>query len=151
MFVETRDETRKFFYDVWHKIFTSATLSPLETIVADVIKKHPEYHKILDCSVNGSFDSNEPNDSAKIDNPFLHMGLHIALIEQLQTDRPKGVRRIYSQIIDNLRTANTNTLHEAEHAIMQCLSDSLWTASRNGQPPDEGVYLENLEKLILNK
>jgi hypothetical protein len=148
MFAETRDQTRSFFYDVWRKILTSEALSPLETIVADVIKKHPEYHKTLDSVVKDSFDLNESNDSINMDNPFLHMGLHIALVEQLQSDRPKGVRRVYSQIVDNLLAEDANSLHEAEHGIMQCLSDTLWTASRNGQIPDENIYLENLKKII---
>ena len=148
MFAETRDQTRSFFYDVWRKISTSEALSPLETIVADVIKKHPEYHKTLDSLVKDSFDLNESNDSINMDNPFLHMGLHIALVEQLQSDRPKGVRRVYSQIIEKLAAADANGLHDAEHRIMQCLSDTLWSAGRSGHAPDEDVYLENLQKLI---
>jgi hypothetical protein len=148
MFAETRDETRNFFHAVWRKMSTPEVLTPLETIVADVIKKHPEYHGYLDPTVHDSLDSKQSNDFTNMDNPFLHMGLHIALVEQLQSDRPKGVRRVYSQIIENLAAADASSLHEAEHAIMQCLSDSLWLASRNGQAPDENVYLENLKKLI---
>lgn len=148
MFVETRDETRNFFHAVWRKMSTPEVLTPLETIVADVIKKHPEYHRYLDPTVNDPLDLKQSNDFTNMDNPFLHMGLHIALVEQLQSDRPKGVRRVYSQIIENLAAADASSLHEAEHAIMQCLSDSLWLASRNGQAPDENVYLENLKKLI---
>ena len=148
MFAETRDETRNFFHAVWSKISASEALTPFETIVADVIKKHPEYHKPLDTIVNDPLDSNQANDFINRDNPFLHMGLHIALVEQLQSDRPKGVRRVYSQIIDNLLAEDANSLHEAEHGIMQCLSDTLWTASRNGQTPDENIYLENLKKII---
>ena len=148
MFAETRDETRSFFYGVWRKILASEALSPLETIVADVIKKHPEYHKTLNPVQSDRLDSSESSDLANMDNPFLHMGLHIALGEQLQADRPKGVLRVYSQIIENLVATDASGLHEAEHRIMQCLSDTLWSASRNGQAPDENVYLENLQKLI---
>ena len=148
MFAETRDETRNFFYAVWSKMSASEALTPLETIVADVIKKHPEYHKTLDTIVNSPLDSNQSNDYINRDNPFLHMGLHIALVEQLQSDRPKGVRRVYSKIIEKLAAADANGLHDAEHRIMQCLSDTLWSAGRSGQAPDEDVYLENLQKLI---
>ena len=31
---------------------------------------------------------------------------------------------------------------------MQCLSDTLWSAGRSGQAPDEDVYLENWAEMI---
>ncbi|MGB5328985.1 MAG: DUF1841 family protein, partial [Gammaproteobacteria bacterium] len=35
----------------------------------------------------------------------------------------------------------------AEHAMMECLGQTLWTAQRNNQPPDEAAYLDCLKKL----
>ena len=83
MFVEDKNDARQFFFQVWDKMSQQVGLEPLELVISDVIKTHPEYHEVLrskdlEFSVGSSDD-----DGAK--NPFLHMGLHIALIEQLQT------------------------------------------------------------------
>ncbi|WP_204318325.1 DUF1841 family protein [Serratia marcescens] len=33
-------------------------------------------------------------------NPFLHMGLHLAVREQVATDRPQGIRTVYTKLIE---------------------------------------------------
>ena len=74
MFAETRDETRNFFYAVWRKMSTPEVLTPLETIVADVIKKHPEYHGNLDPIVNDPLDSKQSNDFTNMGQSFFAHG-----------------------------------------------------------------------------
>jgi len=37
--------------------------------------------------------------------------------------------------------------HALEHAMLECLGEALWTAQRNGLPPDEAAYLECLKRL----
>ena len=92
MFVESRDESRQFFFTVWEKMAHGEALSPLEALIAEVIRAHPEYHRVL-----GQGERALARDFAAGDtNPFLHMGLHMAVIEQLQTDRPPGIRALSS-------------------------------------------------------
>lgn len=76
-------------------------------------------------------------------NPFLHMGLHIAVLEQVQTDRPAGIRDIYQKLVQHHGEA-----HMAEHGMMMCLEQTLWMAQQNNQAPDEMLYMENLRRLL---
>jgi len=69
-------------------------------------------------------------------NPFLHMGLHLAVREQVSIDRPPGVRELH-----RLLQARYGALHRAEHALMEALGEALWQAQRAGKPPDEEYYL----------
>lgn len=141
MFVESRDEAREFFFAVRRKMRTGSELEPIEAVLASVIERHPEYHAVLDrpeAALTRDFDG---SDGAP--NPFFHMGLHIALIEQLQTDRPSGVREVYQQLVGGKAV----DAHAAEHRMMDCLADMLWDAGRSGRPPDETVYIERLRRL----
>ena len=137
MFVRNREASRGFFFDVWRKYKTRAALEPLEQLILGVILEHPEYHRYL---VNEA-------ETAGIDfgpgeNPFLHMGMHIAIQEQLQADRPAGIRHIFQSLCDSRQDR-----HKAEHEMMECLGSMLWQAQRNNRLPDENDYLDCIRKL----
>ena len=70
------------------------------------------------------------------------MGMHIAMQEQLGSERPDGIREVYRQICRRVGDA-----HTAEHLMMECLGETLWEAQRDGVEPDERVYLERLRRL----
>ena len=67
--------------------------------------------------------------------------LHLALLEQLATDRPAGIRAHYQRIVQRSGDA-----HEAEHLAMECLVQALWEAQRDGRAPDEESYLNCLAR-----
>ena len=75
-------------------------------------------------------------------NPFLHMGMHIAIREQLGMDRPAGIRAIHHSLVVFYQSE-----HEAEQQMIECLAVSLWEAQHNQRLPDEVAYLECLNKL----
>jgi hypothetical protein len=75
-------------------------------------------------------------------NPFLHMGMHLAIREQVTTNRPAGVAPIHAALAARLGSA-----HEAEHRMIECLGEALWRAQRSGLPPDEAAYLEALRRI----
>jgi hypothetical protein len=75
-------------------------------------------------------------------NPFLHMGLHLAIREQVSTDRPAGIALVHRNLAARLGDA-----HAAEHAMLEPLAEALWQAQRSGLPPDERAYLERLTRL----
>ena len=126
MFGQNREELRRFFQTSWEKRLNGHALQPLEQLVAQVIEQHPEYHRHL----------------AGDTNPWLHMGMHITLAEQIGSDRPAGIRGSYQQVV-----ARFGDHHSAEHAMMDCLGVALWEAQRNGIAPDELSYMECLKKL----
>jgi hypothetical protein len=139
MFGQDRQQLRRYFQAAWNKRLAGQALEPLERLVADVIAQHPEYqdHLSEDDALLRDF---SPEDGQT--NPWLHMGMHISLGEQLGADRPAGIRDLYQQI-----AARHGDPHAAEHAMMDCLGIALWEAQRNRANPDEQAYLECLKKL----
>ncbi len=128
---QSRDEARQVYLNVWHKIQHQQLLEPMEGIIAEVIEIHPEYHPLL--QDNDGLGQQEFTPEQGQTNPFLHMGMHIALREQADTDRPAGIRSVHQKL------TSSRGQHEAEHAMMECLGEALWSAQRNNQAPDEAA------------
>lgn len=135
MFGNDRTQIRLYYQKTWQRYLNGELLDPLEIQIAQVIEIHPEYHTLI--SRGGSdilerdFDADEGQS-----NPFLHLGLHIAIRDQVATDRPPGITDVHRRLC--LRYGET---HEAEHKLMECLGTALWEAQRAGHPPDEKAYL----------
>ena len=140
MLVQSRDSARQFFFEVWAKHRQGQPLEPMERLVAEVIALHPEYHALLDAGQQGL--AGDYGSAAPEHNPFLHMGLHIALREQVAADRPAGIALLHAQ-----RLANDDRPHAAEHRMIECLAEELWRAQSAGRLPDEAAYLVALRAL----
>ena len=140
MFGQNRQQLRQFYHDVWQKKQAQQQLNALETSIAQVIETHSEYHQVFNS--DASLDQEYFVEDGQT-NPFLHMGLHLSLHEQITTDRPAGIRDLYQQLQAKFADA-----HETEHQMMECLTESLWLAQRNNQPPSESDYLAALQNLI---
>lgn len=139
MFGQDRQQLRRFFVQAWEKHLAGQALQPLERLVTDVIAQHPEYHDHL--SNDDALDRDYAPEDGQT-NPWLHMGMHISLGEQLGADRPAGIRGAYQRI-----AARIGDPHAAEHAMMECLGVALWDAQRKQTSPDESEYLECLKRL----
>ena len=139
MFSNDRTELRKFFLYCWKLKRDGRVLDAMQRMIVGVIEQHPEYHPLLDNADNLDRDY-DPADGET--NPFLHMSLHIALIEQVTTDLPPGIRDCHQRLTQSL-----GSVHEAEHRMMDCLSEAVWHAQRNNGVPDEVAYLECLKEL----
>ena len=143
MFGNDRRKLRQVFTDAWNKHRGGAPLGAMEQAVVGVITQHPEYQPLLDDP--DSLDRDWSVDQGET-NPFLHMSMHLGLLEQIQTDRPAGIRSIYQQL-----AASLGEPHTVDHRMMECLGAALWQAQRNGTAPDENSYLECLKKLLVAK
>ena len=140
MFVGSRDEARRFYREAWAKASAGVPLTPLESLIAQVIAAHPEYQvRIADLVLS----IEQQDDEGPQTNLFLHLGLHVALTEQLQTDRPPGILSLYQRIL-----RRGHDPHTAEHYIMDCLSNALEVASLTGTMPDESAYLDCVRNQI---
>lgn len=137
IFGQDRNELRKMYADAWAKHGLQQPLSPLEGQIAQVIVEHPEYHE----TVSGDLEKDFTVEGAKT-NPFLHMGLHLGIREQVASNRPTGIRAIFEDLAARLGDA-----HATEHRMIDCLAETLWEAQRDQRPPDELHYLESLRKL----
>lgn len=142
MFGKNRQQLRQFYHDSWKKKRGNKSLTALESVVVQVISEHPEYHKIFNNDV--SLEQEYFVEDGQT-NPFLHMGLHISLHEQISTNRPQGIRNLYQQL--QVKFGNA---HDTEHQMMECLTESLWSAQRNNQPPSESAYLQAIQQLLLD-
>jgi len=130
----SRDQLRQTYAEAWRKHLTRSPLTPLEAMITDVVGAHPEYQAIVgDPETALAF---EPSTSGAAENPFLHMGLHLAVRDQVSVDRPPGVRELHRAL-----QARYGDLHRAEHVLMEALSEVLWQAQRANIAPDEGRYL----------
>ena len=134
-----REQLRRMYLEAWRKYQARLPLEPLEGQIAAVIAEHPEYLPVLEAPTALEADFTPAGGR---DNPFLHMGLHLAIREQVATDRPAGIARIYRELAARLGDA-----HAAEHAMLERLAETLWDAQRAGRMPDEQRYLERLRSL----
>jgi hypothetical protein len=132
---ESRSDTRQTFFDVWRKMQSDMPMTALETTIADVIRMHPEYHRLLDQSME-ALDKDWLPEGGET-NPFLHMGMHIAVREQLSIDRPPGIKAAYAALL-----GKTQDPMQAEHLMLECLGETLWRAQRESRMPDERLYLQ---------
>jgi hypothetical protein len=139
MFGQDREKHRQFFATAWYKHQQAQLLEPLETMVVEVILIHPEYH----CYLTAPYLDQDFFPQSGQTNPFLHLGLHLALREQLSINQPKGIRHLYQAAV--LKGDNT---HDLEHRMMDCLAEILWTSQRDGVLPDERVYLNCLTQCL---
>ena len=141
MFGTDRDSLRRYYCTVWDKACAGQPLEPLERIIAEAIRAHPEYQPALADAETALGREYAPELGQT--NPFLHMGLHLAIREQVATDRPAGIAVVHRSL-----TARLGDVHDAEHAMIERLGEALWNAQRAGLPPDEARYLESLRRLL---
>jgi hypothetical protein len=138
MFNPSRDEARNFLFEAWRKRKANELLTPLEDLVAQLIEKHPEYHDVLDKPTTYQERDYAPEHGAT--NPFLHLMMHLTIEEQISIDQPAGIRAHFVRL-----THKFESEHDAQHRMMECLSEMIWQAQRNGTQPDATIYLHCLE------
>jgi hypothetical protein len=136
---QSRDQLREAYRGAWRRFKGQHTLSPLDKQIVAVISEHPEYHVIVE-SAAADLANYSPR-SGQL-NPWLHMGLHLAIREQVATDRPAGIAEIHRKL------AAKSDSHEAEHSMLEMLAEALFDAQRGGHTPDEQAYLERLKTLL---
>lgn len=141
MFGNDRDNLRRYYCTTWEKAQSGQALEALEYLVASVINQHPEYQALLRDAENALQRDYTPELGET--NPFLHMGMHVALQEQLASQRPAGIVEIYQQLSQRI-----GDVHSAEHQMLECLAETLWEAQRQQREPDEQFYLQRLRRLL---
>ena len=140
MFADSsREALRGRYAAAWQRRCEGLPLEPLDAQIADVIDLHPEYQALLQDPA--SLDAGFTVEEGRI-NPFLHMGLHLGLREQIATRRPPGIEQVAARLAARLGDG-----HEAEHRMIEVLAETLWEAQRAGRAPDEAAYLEKLRGL----
>ena len=97
LFGQDRDQLRAFYCQTWENHRQGKPLEPLQLQIVAVIEQHPEYQPLLEHPERALGREYLPESGQT--NPFLHMGMHLAIREQVSTDRPPGVRELYRQLL----------------------------------------------------
>jgi len=139
MYNPTRSQARDFFFAAWAGYRAGTPLSDLERIAVEIIALHPEYHALLEARERYVERDYTPEQGET--NPFLHLGLHLGIAEQLATDRPAGIRAEFERL-----AARHGDRHSALHDALECLGEAMWQAQRTGMAPDTEAYLECLRR-----
>jgi Domain of unknown function (DUF1841) len=135
MFAPSQHDVRRFFCETHNKQRQSLPLTPMESLAAQWIAEHPEYQAELSdvaAALAASYTVEEGRS-----NPFLHLSMHLTITEQVAIDQPRGIKQAY-----DLLAARLGSAHEAQHQVMECLGDMIWTSQRSGLPPDGHAYLD---------
>ena len=133
---QSRDQLRQGWREAWQRHRSGLPLEPLQAQIVDVIAMHPEYHALLEDAAAPAMPA------GGTENPYLHLSLHLALREQVGTNRPPGIADVHRRL-----QRKAGSLHAAEHRMIEVLATVLWDAQRAGRAPDESAYLERLRRL----
>ncbi len=143
MFNPSQAQVREFFCVSYRKWKERQPLTPLESMAADWIALHPEYHQDLQ-SLEEALRSEYLPESGRT-NPFLHLSMHLSISEQVSIDQPPGIRKAFDSLCEKLGDA-----HLASHEIVDCLGEIVWRAQRDGIEPDGQAYLDCIERKVGN-
>lgn len=139
LFNPSRDEARNFLFESWRKHRARKLLAPLEDLAVQLIAKHPEYFAVLE-DPQGYQDKDFLPEQGST-NPFLHLMMHLTIEEQISIDQPAGIRAHFVRLTQKLESE-----HDAQHRMMECLSEMIWQAQRDRGQPDAAVYFACLEQ-----
>ena len=132
-------DVRRFFCSVYAKARSGQPLEAIETIASAWIDEHPEYRgdfADLETALRKMAAAGESQSK-----PFLHLSMHLSISEQCSIDQPRGIRQAVE-----LLTHRLNSLHDAQHAAMECLGKMLWESQRSGRPPDGEAYVACVQR-----
>jgi len=138
LFDPSREQVRNFFCESWRKHRERLILEGAEATAADLIAEHPEYHALLE-TPEAAIEQEFTPEGGQM-NPFLHLSLHLAIAEQISIDQPRGIKAAYFALRQKME------VHDAEHAIMECLGETIWHSQREKAPMDGEAYLECVRK-----
>ena len=122
---------RKVFYDAWMCYTRGETLSEFDQRLVSVMQYYPEFTQhILPDEI--------PNQSSQ--NPYLVMGAHLEVVEQVAQDRPKGIKPFYQSLA--LKVGGVQAQIIMRDVLLLVLDQSY----QSGEVPDYSEYLQMLKK-----
>ncbi len=143
MFDPSISDVRNFFFDIYQKASVNHELNDVERTVFCVILEHPEYHHIL-AQPTKYLEYSWPVEEGQT-NPFLHLSLHLTILEQISINQPLGIKELFARLCQKF-----GTRHEASHQLMDCITEMLWHAKRHNTPLDQTLYFNCIGQKLGN-
>lgn len=141
MFQPSSHDVRRFFCEAYRLWRSGAPATPLQTLAAQWIAVHPEYHDDLaDAQTAIARDYSVEQGRT---NPFLHLSMHVTISEQVSIDQPRGIKQAHELLAAKIGP------HEAHHRMMDCLGEMVWQSQRSGLPPDGERYIDCVRRCAL--
>ncbi len=135
MFAPSQEDVRRFFCETWRRQRAGMPLDAMQAKAAPWVALHPEYDGDLADEAAALAAVYTVEDGRT--NPFLHLSMHLSLVEQVDIDQPRGIRQAFEAL-----RARLGSEHEAHHHMMDCLGEMIWASQRSGLPPDGQAYLD---------
>lgn len=139
LYSQDRTKQRQFLARSWQKFTNKESLEPLETLLASIIKIHPEYHDLIN-----NVDLDYFPEQGEV-NPFLHINLHLALRDQLSINQPVGIKEVYDKLLAKLKDE-----HAVEHLMMDCIAEMIFSSQKNNSPMDHHAYFRCIQNQVDN-
>lgn len=139
MYTPSQLDVRRFFCATYRQWQAGAALDPMQKLAQPWVAEHPEYFAELADEATALALEYRVEDGQT--NPFLHLSLHLAVEEQLSIDQPPGIRAAFDRLL-----ARRGDRHDALHAILECLGETVFRSARDRAPPDADAYLECIRR-----
>ncbi len=154
IFGSSTQDTRPLFFASWQKHQSREILTPLEQQLVRVLEDHAEYQPLFGHSVEAGLEQIEgwtsrfvstdiSTQGVEYERPFLHMGLHLTIRDQILLDKPAGIAAVYRVLYQRYQNQ-----HQVEHMMMAPLAACLWEANRRQMMPDEAAFLRACQELL---
>lgn len=141
MFNPSQTDVRNFFFIIVDKVTLRQPLTDLEKVAYSVILEHPEYQNILE-NPDKYLNFQWTPEMGQV-NPFLHLSMHLTILEQLSINQPVGIKELYNQLC--IKFADK---HEASHQLIDCIGEMLWQAQYTNNQPDPQIYFNCINKKL---
>ena len=126
---------RKVFYDAWVRHMEGERLSDFDQRLVQVMQCYPEFTQHI--TPGGT----QPVvQSQSTQNPYMVMGAHLEVVEQVAQDRPEGIRLLYQSLA--LKAGDI----QAQIMMRDILLTVLAQSYQSGDVPDYSEYLQMLKK-----
>jgi hypothetical protein len=127
------------YRETWEKMKRGEALSGVAEMIAEAMRAHPEFDAWWP---QGEAAFHPQEIDGYIVNPLVHIGLHVAIEKQLESEEPEEAVAAFRA----LRNSGIDA-HEAAHRLAGLWGDLYFRSVRRGGSLDEGAYLEELRAM----
>jgi hypothetical protein len=138
--VHPKPMSASFFCSVYAKAQAGQSLEAIETIASLWMDEHPEYVAEL-ADVNAALQTL----SAGADDQNNAFFAFVDAFVDHRAVQHRPATWAFARAVE-LLTHRLDSLHDAHHAVMECLGQMLWESQRSGRAPDGQAYVACVQR-----